>query len=311
MTEIDELKGLILALTAKVETLTVKGSHVLPSSTTVENWLLQWLNAYKLPKVRPATFRDYSALVKNYLLPALGGKLLGDLTALDIQSFFGSLPNSRTRQLLKTLLNAALKKAAASGLILRNPCADIELKTYRKTSRKAFTVKEEKRFLRALQGSYYRVNFLVYLYTGIRKTEIKRLRFDFAKKLVYVDGTKTRASARAVPLTGSLIAELKTYFAAGRDLAKNTKNLSIVFQGVCRKAKLTGYCLHSLRHTFATRCLENGVPLKVLQSWLGHSTFEVTANTYSHVTPEYSKKEAKKLAKNISDFARKPHSKKL
>lgn len=42
--------------------------------------------------------------------------------------------------------------------------------------------------------------------------------------------------------------------------------------------------MHSLRHTFATRCIENGVLPKALQKFLGHSTLSVTMDTYVHVT---------------------------
>jgi integrase len=42
---------------------------------------------------------------------------------------------------------------------------------------------------------------------------------------------------------------------------------------------------HNLRHSAATLLLSLGVPLKVLQEILGHSSFVMTANTYSHVLP--------------------------
>ncbi len=43
---------------------------------------------------------------------------------------------------------------------------------------------------------------------------------------------------------------------------------------------------HILRHTFATRCVEKGMNLKVLQSILGHADFETTMNTYTHTTDD-------------------------
>jgi integrase len=310
MTTLDELKTQINALTAKIETLAAMVSPAPVPAPTLAEWLQTWLDTYKRPKVRPNTYRDYRRLADIHIIPALGGKPLSAVSPLDVQTLLSSLPYSRTRQLAKTLLNAALQKAVNIGLLQKNACSDIELKAHRKQPRKAFTLKEQHKFLKAVQTSYYRVNFLVYLFTGIRKSEIKYLRFDYPKKLLYVDGTKTRASVRSVPLSDYLIRELRAYFAAGRDLSKNNKNISAVFQAVCRKAGLKGFCLHSLRHTFATRCLENGIPLKVVQQWLGHSTFEVTANTYSHVTADYAKKEAKKLERIMPDFTEKRISKK-
>lgn len=59
-----------------------------------------------------------------------------------------------------------------------------------------------------------------------------------------------------------------------------------------------GVNLHALRHTFATRGLENGIELKVMQELLGHSTIVLTGDTYSHVLPN-KKREAINKLKNL------------
>ena len=40
---------------------------------------------------------------------------------------------------------------------------------------------------------------------------------------------------------------------------------------------------HDLRHSCASSLLANGVPLKHIQEWLGHSDFTTTANIYAHL----------------------------
>ena len=45
---------------------------------------------------------------------------------------------------------------------------------------------------------------------------------------------------------------------------------------------------HSLRHTFATRCLEAGIPAKVVQEWLGHASIKMTMDLYTHVSVSLS-----------------------
>lgn len=56
---------------------------------------------------------------------------------------------------------------------------------------------------------------------------------------------------------------------------------------------------HTLRHTFATRGLENGIELKVMQELLGHSTLKMTADLYTHVLPETKQTSIMKLANTI------------
>ena len=46
--------------------------------------------------------------------------------------------------------------------------------------------------------------------------------------------------------------------------------------------------LHSLRHIYATRCIESGMPAKVLQNLLGHTDIRITLDTYCDVFQKYS-----------------------
>ena len=47
---------------------------------------------------------------------------------------------------------------------------------------------------------------------------------------------------------------------------------------------------HDLRHSCASLLLANDIPMKAIQEWLGHATFNITANLYSHL--EYNAKVA-------------------
>ena len=49
-----------------------------------------------------------------------------------------------------------------------------------------------------------------------------------------------------------------------------------------------------LRHTFATRCLESGMNIKVISQLLGHSKIQITLDTYSHVLSQFQESEIAK-----------------
>lgn len=55
---------------------------------------------------------------------------------------------------------------------------------------------------------------------------------------------------------------------------------------LCDDAGIKRFCMHALRHTYATRAIERGIQPKVLQKLLGHASIKTTMDRYVHVTNE-------------------------
>ena len=68
---------------------------------------------------------------------------------------------------------------------------------------------------------------------------------------------------------------------------------------LCGEAGIKEFCMHALRHTYATRAIERGVNPKTLQELLGHASLQTTMDTYVHVTNE-SKWEAVRLFQQLA-----------
>ena len=64
-------------------------------------------------------------------------------------------------------------------------------------------------------------------------------------------------------------------------------------------AGIRRFSIHLLRHTFATRCIENGMRPKTLQAILGHSRIEMTMNLYVHVTEDSKAEEMEMIECNL------------
>ena len=70
-----------------------------------------------------------------------------------------------------------------------------------------------------------------------------------------------------------------------------------------KKLHIKHYGFHALRHTFATRLLENGVDIKTISELLGHSSPTITLNRYVHTNLQNKRKAMEILTKKSAKTA--------
>ena len=79
--------------------------------------------------------------------------------------------------------------------------------------------------------------------------------------------------------------------------AKNSSYDTHLYK-LCDEAGIERFCMHALRHTYATRAIESGMPPKVLQKLLGHASIKTTMDRYVHVTDDSMAQAVQQFEKN-------------
>jgi integrase len=266
------------------------------SGYTFFGWLDEWLEIYKKPNVKPNTLYTLEVAVRVHIKPNLPDMALNLVSGLTLQKFLTTISDKpRTRKTVYDVLNGAFRSAVELKLISDNPIQAVKIPVHQRERGKTLTVAERSAFFKAVKGHWLENLFLFLIYTGARRNEalsLNRSDVDFKNNLLHIRGTKTEKSDRTIPLfkrVEKLLLSVKPdkagyYFPFRPDTATRC------FKKLCPIHKL-----HDLRHTFATICLETGIPLKVVQEWLGHSEISTTADIYSHVTHEQNRLEADKI----------------
>ena len=256
----------------------------------------------------------------------LAEKPIQNVTQDDLQDFFNSLKHYSNSYIAKIfqIVKASFDEALKDELIVKNPIVHVIKPKSNKQDKKieALTLEEHQRFVASLTDKeVYKDIFLVAINTGMRCGEILALQpndIDLDKNIIHVsktisrndfsryvlkEGTKTYAGTRDIPFSD----ELKSVLINSLSKQENNEfgliysldnkvimpsTLNSVFQRMCRNLNFKGsYNFHMLRHTFATRCIEAGMPANVLQKILGHKNVSVTLDIYTSVFDKYKQEE--------------------
>lgn len=293
-----------------------------------------WMTHNRI-RLKGGTINKYQSLIDTHILPELGTIRITELSATQINAFLdkkltngridgsGGLSPSYVRSIM-LVISAAIKYAIDEQMCL-------PLKT---TVCKPATTKKELMILSLEEQKMLEASLLsnldmtcagifISLHTGLRIGEIcglawedidldamvihvrhtvARVKMDERTTLI-LDTPKTKASKRDIPISSILFPVLKKlrcisnsgFVITGTKEFMKPRTFEYRYHRILDAVGLVSVNYHSLRHTFATRCVEVGVDVKSLSEILGHGNVSVTLNTYVHSSLEMKRNQLEKL----------------
>lgn len=291
-----------------------------------------WIKKAELNELERSTLRQYRQHLDLHLKPRIGSIKLAQLTTPRVEVFRDQLLEDLSRPMARKVLGSLkriIAEAQRRGLVARNAAQPVKVDAKKRENAKLVVGRdipsknEAQTILAAAQGRW-RPFFVTAIFTGMRASELRGLTWedvDFERKVVHVrqranlwceiGAPKSAAGDREIPMVSMLVNALREWklacpkgdlglvFPNGNGKVENHSNIwhrgfaplqveaGIVIDG---KPK---YGLHALRHFFASWAIERGFTPKRVQVLLGHSSIQMTFDTYGHLFPSLEDDHAK------------------
>ncbi len=294
----------------------------------------QWLQISR-NRIRESTYVKYKGVLKNHIIPHLGGYLLHALTPIVVEQFSNDLLYTKklspktvkdTLTLLRSIIQYAINQLPES-----LPMIQIVYPKVPKHEMRVLSREEQSCFVQYLLHDMdsYKFGVLLSLLTGIRIGELCALRWkniSLTEKTVTINETmqrlqstqehgpnktkifigqpKSNHSARTIPLSECVVELCKTqqctnpsaFVLTGEtDRFVEPRLMQYRLERYTEDCELQGVHFHTLRHTFATRCVEVDFEIKSLSEILGHSSPRITLEQYVHSSIELKRINMNKL----------------
>ena len=255
-------------------------------STTFKEMTEKYLHKYH-------RMRDEFTVKK--LLPVFGHLTLADITT-EIVSDYRDERLKKVKpatvyqelSLMRRMFNVARREWK---WVQDNPIADLSFSVGNSNARyRWLSLEEEKLLMDCASPDWLKDVITFALHTGMRRGEILNLLWkdvDFEGRLVRIEKSKN-SEKRSVPMSktvGDLLRRMKVRVITGQVFPVTEAALKDGFVRAVKKGKIDDFHFHDLRHTFATRLVQNGIDIYVVKELLGHKTITMTMR-YAHHYPE-------------------------
>lgn len=322
-TEVKEKLDSIKTNTLKKSTNSIK--------TDFKDACKEWLE-YKKSSIKISSYAKYNFIVEKYILPFFNNCKLYELNKNSLNELIIKNNNlaPSTQKNIATVFKAIIS-FVNDKYNLSLEITSCQFKKVYAENMKVLSVFEQEKLVRYLLNNIDLINLgiLVCLFTGLRIGEICALKWsdiDLKNKTIKVSKTiqrvqivddyhnskttiisqspKSNNSIREIPMTDDLISIIyknvknfnkNTYFLTGNKHYIEPRNLQNKFKKILANAKINDINFHALRHTFATRAIENGIDVKSVSEILGHSNVSMTLQKYVHISMQQKLKEINKL----------------
>lgn len=296
-------------------------------------YCIQWLKINE-NRLKNSTLAKYETMLKNHITPSIGDYKIHHINSNVISKFSSELLqkknlSAKTTQDILTFVHEIIVYIQSD---TQNTIPSIMI-SYPKIEQKELRIlsnEEQKYFMEFLLKDLdiYKFSVLLALWTGLRIGEICGLQwkyistdnnllsvrntvsrvknrdpFSTQKTMLQLGSPKTKSSIRAIPFTDSLSQLFQRFQTNDPDTFVISGNTQMIDPRKLQRRlkKYTTYLgledvhFHTLRHTFATRCIELGCDVKTLSKILGHSNIATTMNRYVHPSIDLKRENIKKL----------------
>lgn len=303
------------------------------SSKKLFTFAYEWLETV-LHSCKQSTYVKYRNIVYKHIIPELGDIVLSNIDTNKLNAycqqklFIDKLSPKSVKDIL-SVIKQIFKYASTSGVVNNCDLSNIEIKSDR-TAISIITNSQLRILIDFLTNhvSYTNVGILISLYTGIRIGEVCALKYDDLnvedrilrinktmqriqnfngnanKTDIIISSPKSSCSFREIPIPQSVVNIIiengwykeSAYILTGeKDRYIEPRTLQNRFSKIASICGLDNITFHTLRHTFASNCIEAGVDIKSLSEILGHSNVNITLNRYVHSSMKMKKINIEKL----------------